>query len=48
MNIFEWLDTNLRGFSNFLKTYIQPFLTPFFAATAYFALTGVIKEVTNF
>ncbi|MCE8159305.1 MAG: hypothetical protein I3270_01895 [Candidatus Moeniiplasma glomeromycotorum] len=48
MNIFEWLDKNLKGFSDFLKGYIQPFLTPFFAATAYFALTSTIKEATDF
>jgi type III secretory pathway component EscR len=48
MSIFEWLDENLKGFSDFLKNYIQPFLTPFFAATAYFSLTAVIKDVTNF
>ena len=48
MNIFEWLDKNLKGFSDFLKNYIQPFLTPFFAATAYYHLTTFIKEAHVF
>jgi len=48
MNILEWLNEKLEIFSNFLKGYIQPFLTPFFAATAYFSLTGLIEKVDNF